>query len=279
MIFGPEVNCYKCPIKHQYPQCDVACADYLEHMIENESDVAAVLIEPVVGTNGVLVPPPEYLPRLRQICDRHKVLLDCRRGDERLGTNRRVVRGRQSGCEAGHFGNGEGNHFRLCALGLCATTKRIADHFEDHMFAHGHTYEAHPMTLAPAIATILEMQRLNLIQRARDMGRYLGERLRWLKERHPSIGDVRGLGLFWAIELVKNQATKQPFNTKEDKISGKPLLVDKIAAEMMKNGVTVNSWISHFVIAPPLIIEKSEIDLGIAAFDSALKMADDLVEQ
>jgi taurine--2-oxoglutarate transaminase len=90
---------------------------------------------------------------------------------------------------------------------------------------------------------------------------------------------VRGLGLFWAIELVKNQATKQPFNTKEDKISGKPLLVDKIAAEMMKNGVTVNSWISHFVIAPPLIIEKSEIDSGIAAFDSALKMADDLVEQ
>src|SRR5450432_1695963 len=74
-IFVPEVNCYNCPIRHTYPRCDIACADYLEHMIANESDVAAVVVEPVVGTNGVLVPPPEYMPRLREICDRHGVLL------------------------------------------------------------------------------------------------------------------------------------------------------------------------------------------------------------
>src|SRR6202051_1623289 len=74
-LFAPEVNCYACPIKHTYPSCNIACADYLEHMIVNESDVAAVLIEPVVGTNGVLVPPPEYMPKLREICDRHGVLL------------------------------------------------------------------------------------------------------------------------------------------------------------------------------------------------------------
>ncbi|PWT88763.1 MAG: aspartate aminotransferase family protein, partial [Acidobacteria bacterium] len=73
VVFGPEVNCYDCPIKHTYPACNIACADYLEHIITNESDVAAVLVEPVVGTNGVLVPPPEYFPRLRQICDRHAV--------------------------------------------------------------------------------------------------------------------------------------------------------------------------------------------------------------
>jgi len=72
VIFAPEVNCYRCPIGHQYPGCNIACADYIEHMIENESDVAAVIVEPVVGTNGVLVPPPEYFPRLREICDRTK---------------------------------------------------------------------------------------------------------------------------------------------------------------------------------------------------------------
>src|SRR5271169_4876708 len=70
IIFAPEVNCYACPIKHTYPSCNVACVDYLEHMIENENDVAAVLVEPIVGTNGVLVQPPEYFPKLRQICDR-----------------------------------------------------------------------------------------------------------------------------------------------------------------------------------------------------------------
>ena len=278
VIFGPEVNCYKCPIKHQYPQCGVACVDFLEHMIENESDVAAVLVEPVVGTNGVLVPPPEYLPRLRQICDRHGVLLIADEVMSGWGRTGEWFAVDHWGVKPDILVTAKGITSAYVPLGLCATTKRIADHFEDHMFAHGHTYEAHPMTLAPAIATIHEMRRLNLVERAKEMGIYMGERLRWLQERHPSIGDVRGLGLFWAIELVKNRQTKEPFNTKSDKISGKPLLVDKIGAEMAKNGVTVNSWISHFVIAPPLIIEKAEIDIAIAAFDNALKMADDLVE-
>jgi len=75
VIFAPEVNCYKCPILHTYPGCGIACAEYVEHMIRNESDVAAVIVEPVVGTNGVLIPPKEYMPRLRKICDDHQVLL------------------------------------------------------------------------------------------------------------------------------------------------------------------------------------------------------------
>ena len=152
------------------------------------------------------------------------------------------------------------------------------DHFDDHFFAHGHTYEAHPITLGPAVATIHEMQRLNLVERARQMGAYLGPKLVGLKEKHPSVGDVRGLGLFWAVELVKNRKTKQLLNTMEEKVTGKPVVVDKIAAEMMKNGVSVQAWISHFVIAPPLIIEKDEIDMGVAALDAALRLADENVE-
>jgi taurine---2-oxoglutarate transaminase len=75
VVFAPEVNCYKCPIGHTYPGCGIACVEYVEHMIRNESDVAAVIVEPVVGTNGVLVPPKEYMPRLREICDQQNVLL------------------------------------------------------------------------------------------------------------------------------------------------------------------------------------------------------------
>jgi len=97
-------------------------------------------------------------------------------------------------------------------------------------------------------------------------------------DKHPSIGDVRGLGLFWAVDLVKNRATKQPLNTKQDKIEGKPTIVDKVAAEMVKNGVAINPWVSHLVIAPPLIIEKSEIDFGVNALDQALAIADQAVE-
>ena len=90
---------------------------------------------------------------------------------------------------------------------------------------------------------------------------------------------MRGLGLFWAVELVKNRTTKKPFNTKDEKISGKPLIVDQMAAEMAKSGVAINPWISHFVIAPPLIIEKNEIDQGVAALDKALAIADGAVEE
>ena len=150
----------------------------------------------------------------------------------------------------------------------------IGDFFDDHFFAHGHTYEAHPMTLGPAIATIHEMQRLNLVERSREMGAYLGERLLTLKEKHPCVGDVRGLGLFWAVELVQDRTTKKPLNTMQDKMAGKSLTVEKVAAQMLQNGVAVQAWISHFVIAPPLIIEKDDIDLGVSVLDAALGLAD-----
>ena len=87
-----------------------------------------------------------------------------------------------------------------------------------------------------------------------------------------------GLGLFWGVELVKNRQTKQPLNSKADKMSGKPIVVEKVAARMMENGVAVQAWLSHFVIAPPLIVEKSEIDCGVAAMDAALHLADECVE-
>jgi taurine--2-oxoglutarate transaminase len=163
-------------------------------------------------------------------------------------------------------------------LGLCATTAKIADYFEDHYFAHGHTYEAHPMTLGPAVATIEEMQRLKLVERAAELEPYVREKLEALKAKHPSVGDVRGMGLFFAVETVKNRETKKLFNTNSDKVEGKPLVVDQIAAKMLAQGVSIQAWVSHFVIAPPLIVTKEELDLGIAALDEHLAIADALVE-
>jgi len=109
--------------------------------------------------------------------------------------------------------------------------------------------------------------------------RNLGNKLRSLIPRHPSIGDVRGLGLFWAVELVKNKKTKKYFNVPSDKVNGVPTMVEKITGEMMKKGVFLQAWVSHFVIAPPLIIEKQEIDEGVRALDDALAMADEEVEE
>ena len=279
IIFGPEVNCYRCPIKHTYPGCGIACADYIEHMIVNESDVAAVVVEPVVGTNGVLVPPAEYMPKLRDICNRYGVLLIDDEVMAGWGRTGEWFAMDHWGVKPDILTTAKGITSAYVPLGLCATSQEIGAFFENHYFAHGHTYEAHPMTLKPGIATIREMQRLGLVERARELGPYMGDKLQALKIRHRSIGDVRGLGLFWAVELVKRRSSKEPFNTGSDKIDGKSLVADRVAAEMLTAGVAIQSWISHLVIAPPLIIEKHEIDIGLQALDDALGLADALVEE
>src|SRR5579863_1069737 len=120
------------------------------------------------------------------------------------------------------------------------------------------------------------MQRLKLVERAAELEPYVRQKLETLKEKHLSIGDVRGLGLFFAVDLVKNRATRQPFNTMRDKVEGKALVVDQIAAKMMADGVAQQAWVSHFVIAPPLIVTKEELDLGINTLDRHLVIADAL---
>ena len=274
VVFGPECNCYRCPLKLRYPDCDIACVDYLEHMILQEENVAAVIIEPIVGTNGVLVPPADYLPRLAAIARRRGVLLiadEVMTGWGRTGAWFAVD----------HWGvvpdilcTAKGVTGAMAPLGVVATSRAIAEFFEDHFFAHGHTYEAHPLTLAPAIAAIDEYQRLDLIARAATMGELLGGKLRALKERHPSVGDVRGLGLFWAIDLVRSRATREPFNTQQDKVARKPLVVDQVTAAMMAKGIFVMGWVSHLVIAPPLIVTEADLDEAVAALDDALTLAD-----
>jgi taurine--2-oxoglutarate transaminase len=276
--FAPDVNCYRCPLKKSYPECGVACADYVEYMIEREGNVAAVILEPIVGTNGVLVPPKDYLLKLRALTKRHGVLLIA---DEVM-----TGWGRTGDWFAVNQGGGDNAIIPdiLCTakgitgayvpLGLTATTAEIAQYFEEHYFAHGHTYEAHPLTLAPATAAIREYKRLGLIERSRQMGELLGQKLALLKEKHPCVGDVRGRGLFYAVELVKDRAHKTPFNTPKEKLEGKPLVVDQVSAKMMALGVSVLGWVSHLVIAPPLIISEAELDEGLKALDAGLSVAD-----
>jgi taurine--2-oxoglutarate transaminase len=247
-------------------------------MIRNESDVAAIILEPVVGTNGVLIPPPEYLPRLREICDRHGVLMIADEVMAGWGRTGKWFAVDHWNVKPDILVTAKGITSAYVPLGLCATTTRIADYFEDRYFSHGHTYEAHPITLGPALTTIEEMQRLRLVERAAELEPYVRTKLEALKAKHPSIGDVRGLGLFFAVELVKNRQTKQPFNTMRDKVEGKSLVVDQIAAKMMADGVAQQAWVSHFVIAPPLIVTKEELDFGIDALDRHLAIADALVE-
>ncbi len=276
-VFAPDCYCYRCPFGRTYPGCGLACVEAVDETIREEGDVAAMIVEPIVGTNGVLVPVPEYLPRLREITRRRSVLLIA---DEVM-----TGWGRTGGWFAvDEFGvvpdlltTAKGITGAYVPLGLTATTADLHAAFTDRYFPHGHTYEAHPLTLAPAVAAIAEYRRLGLLQKSRRDGAYLLDRLRELMERHRSIGDVRGQGLFCAVELVRDRTTKEPFNTPEDKLAGRPLVVDAVTRAMMADGVYAMGWISHLVLAPPLIVTREEIDRGVDALDRALAVADALV--
>ena len=273
-VFAPDCYCYRCPLKLTYPDCGVACVEAIDETIRHEGDVAAVIVEPIVGTNGVLVPVPEYLPRLREITRRHQVLLIA---DEVMTGWGRT--GRWFGVD--HYGvspdiltTAKGITGAYVPLGLTATTPELHEAFRDVYFPHGHTYEAHPLTLAPAVAAIAEYRRLDLIDRSRREGEYLLRRLREIAEHHPSVGEVRGLGLFAAVELVRDRASRRPMNTPEEKLAGAPLVVDAVARAMLKEGVYAFGWVSHLMVAPPLIIEREELDRGLEVLDRALGVAD-----
>jgi taurine--2-oxoglutarate transaminase len=273
-VFAPDCYCYRCPFGLTYPDCDVACAEYVDYQIDHEGDVAAMILEPVVGTNGVIVPVPEYLPRIREITRKHGVLLIA---DEVMTAWGRVG----EWFAVDHWKvipdiltTAKGITGAYVPLGLTATTAAVHDAFQDRYFPHGHTYEAHPITLGPAVAAIEEYRRLGLLEKSRTEGEYLLRRLMEIQERHPSVGEVRGLGLFAAVELVRDRNSRAPFNTDDDKLAGKPLVADQVAAAMLKEGVFCVSWISHLVIAPPLIVTREELDHGLDVLDRALAVAD-----
>ncbi|MCI4332679.1 MAG: aspartate aminotransferase family protein [Thermoplasmata archaeon] len=277
-VFAPDCYCYRCPFGLTYPSCGVACAEYVDYQLEHEGDVAAMIVEPIVGTNGVIVPVPEYLPRIRAITKARDVLLIA---DEVMTGWGRT--GRWFGVDHWRvtpdiLTTAKGVTGAYVPLGVTATTPALHEVFRERYFPHGHTYEAHPLALAPAVAAIGEYKRLDLLAKSKSDGEYLLGRLRDVGVRHPSVGDVRGLGLFAAVELVRNRKTKTPFNTPDDKLSGTPLVVEAVAKAMLDDGVYTMPWVSHLVLAPPLIVTRPEIDQGVEALDKALGVADARVD-
>jgi len=274
IVFAPDAYCYRCPFELEYPKCNLQCAEYINYMIKEEGNVAAVFIEPVVGTNGKIVPPKEYLPRLREICDQNEVLLvvdEVMSGWYRTGKwwavdNWNVkpdILTTAKGCTGAYV-----------PVGITATTKQMKDYFEEKVMCHGHTYSMHPLVLAvipPAIAEYNKIVATGLPQR---VSKYLESKLHKLLDRHESIGDVRGIGHFWAIELVKDRKTKEPFNVKADKFTNKDIMTDKISTEALKRGLYIHNWYDHLTVSPPLIITEKEVDEGVQILDEVLEIAD-----
>ncbi|WP_350347848.1 aspartate aminotransferase family protein [Agromyces sp. G08B096] len=249
---------------------------HLEQVItlEGASTIAAVIIETVVGTNGVLVPPPGYLQGVRELCDRYGIVYiadEVMVGFGRIGEWFAV----------NHFGVtpdlitfAKGVNSGYVPLGGVVISQRIASHFDTVAFQGGLTYSGHPLACAAGVATFEVFERDGILERVRDLGsRVVEPRLREIAAAHPSVGEVRGLGLFWAIELVRDRATREPlvpFNASG--ADAAPMA--EVAGACKRAGVWPFTHFNRMHVAPPLVIAEEELRRGLDVIDEALAIAD-----
>ncbi len=271
-----DPHCYRCPFGQEPESCHRECIAHVEQIIrfEGPENVAALLIEGVTGTSGIIVPPDDYWPRLREICDRYGILLIADEVMSGFGRTGEWFAVNRWGVVPDMITMAKGITSGYLPLGAVIVSERIADYFEDHMFWSGLTYSSHPMSCAAAIATLQVYEEEKLLEHTRQMERVMADELADLQARHPSVGDVRGLGLFWVLELVKDRETREPlvpWNARPDELGPTPALT----RFMREHGLyTFNKWNWIFLI-PPLPITADQIAEGLAVVDEALKIADE----
>ena len=269
------------PYRSAFHAADAAqeCERALAHLrdviaMEGPQYVAAVILEPVVGTNGILVPPDGYLAGVRALCDEFGIMMICDEvmsGFGRCGEWFAVNRWNVTPdliCFAKGVNSG------YVPLGGVIISDPIAATFKDRQYPGGLTYSGHPLACASAVASITIFKEEGIVERARALGEdVIGPGLRALQDKHPSVGEVRGLGVFWALELVKDRATREmlvPFNAAGP--AAKPVL-DVVAACKAK-GVWPFSHFNRIHVTPPCTTTADEIHHGLAVLDEALTLAD-----
>jgi len=252
-VFVESPYCYRCPLRLSYPACDIACAEEVRRIIEFEGpDQISIFIgEPIQQGFGALAPPPEYWPIIRDICDDYGVLLII---DEVICGFGRT--GRWFGVE--HFGiqpnlmtMAKGISSGYIPLGAVGCTNEVIDPIDT--FEHLHTYANHPVACAAGLKNIEIIKKENLIERSAQMGKYFLDALKSLEE-HPIVGEVRGSGLWLGIDFTTDKKTRALFP-----MSRLNSLVDRA----QRKGLIIKLMGLALELAPPLIIEKSEIDKGI----------------
>jgi taurine--2-oxoglutarate transaminase len=273
-MFDPYT--YRCPAGHPDP-CPVCTGGpHLEEILQYEGPltVAAVILETVTGTNGIIVPPDGYLQSIREVCDKYGILLIA---DEVMAGFGRT--GKWFGVENWDvvpdiLSVAKGINSGYIPLGAMVVRKPIADWVRDKYFAGGLTYSGHPLACASAVASIEAFKEEGIVEHAAEMGPVFGELLSGLQEKHPSIGEVRGLGCFWGIELVKNRETREPlvpFNATGEAFAP----VARVYKAALDRGLYLMTHWNVVMVCPPLTITREELEEGIAVLDEALTVADE----
>jgi len=267
---------YRCPAGHPDP-CPVCTgAPHLEEILQYEGPdtVAAVILETVTGTNGIIVPPDGYLQAIREVTERHGILLIA---DEVMAGFGRT--GKWFGVDNWDvvpdiLTMAKGINSGYVPLGAMAIREPIAEWVRDKYFAGGLTYSGHPLACAVGVASIGAFREEGIVEHAAEIGDAFREALAGLAERHPSIGEVRGLGCFWGLELVRNRETREPlvpFNAGGE--AAKP--VARLAKAALDRGLYLMTHWNVVMVCPPLTITHDELEEGVSILDDVLAIADE----
>ncbi len=271
-FFDPYI--YREPVQFEFEEA--ATVYYLakleEQLVyENPSSVAAIVLETVTGSNGVLIPPKGYLPGVRALCDKYGIMLIC---DE-------VMTG---WCRTGKMFAFE--HFDIkpdivtfakgvtCGyipLGGAVVSKDIATYFDDNLLSCGLTYSGHPLSCAAGVACVSYYEEADILGNVAKSGKLLGDMLETMKSAHPCVGDVRYIGLFSAVELVKNKETREPLVPYGKDPEG---LMGKILGLLKARRFMTYTHENMIIVAPPLIITEAQIEEELAKLDEVLAIID-----
>jgi taurine--2-oxoglutarate transaminase len=276
VLHAVDPYCYRCPFKLTYPECNLLCAEAIRDQIlmEGKDTVAALVLEPIVGSNGVIVPPPGYYERIREICDEFDVVWiddEVMAGFGRFGKMFAIEHWDAS---PDIITMAKGLTGTYVPLGATLMSDKISDFFEDNIYVHGATYAGHPLACAAGLASIKLYEDEKLIENAQKLEPVFEKRLNEMKEDHKSVGDVRGKGCFWGVELIKDSKTHEPASTRDEKFAPGPTIPGRVQQECFKNGIFFVQMISTLLLAPPIIVSKEEVLKGLDVVDEALKISD-----
>ena len=267
-VFPP--TCYRCPFGKNHPDCGITCATLVESVIDMEDadTVAAIMVEPIGHTGGIIDPPPEYLPILRDICDRHNILLIFDEIITGAGRTGHLFAAETFGVLPDVLCTAKGLSGGYAPLSAMICRAPIADAFwgpiaENPGFVEGHTFEGNPLSCAAGLAVLREILERDLCANARTQGERLRQGFQKLARKHGVIGDIRGKGLLQGIEFVRDPRTKEPF-PKETAFGV------RVGRRALANGLLCRFDPHWLAFGPPLIVTAEQIDEMVELLDRSI---------